>query len=357
MKSSLWNKFKWLVNVYKELRKNSYPLTTKGTKMMMGALISAPSTSLIIQFLIPEGYLISSIDVTANEASFIAIALCVLTWLLGLALIIFELRNVTNTARNSARVLITGLPGTSNNFPNNILTKAEQMLAREAIELSVPESMTGLHDYQIERYNAELCVNLFTRFILHDDCNRLYIGGLARIPFLVSYGAFLRNVTAQIAYFDKFHRDGSWRLLDDEDNNISFSDYQLPLPNDGGDVGIAIGFSAPISVEQLPEELKEHTTILQPNTGEDRNLIQNQDNLQRVSETVRCLIEELSRKPSCKRIHLFLSVQSTLAIELGRRFQEGTQCNWVIHNFNFESKSYNWAIELSKDGIKQISPV
>ena len=320
---------------------------------MIGALISAPSTGLIIQFLIPEEFLMSSIDITANEASFIAIILCILTWLLGLALIIFELRNVTNTARKSARVLITGLPGTSNHFPNSILSKAEQMLAREPIELSVQESVTGEHDSQIERYNAELCVDLFKRFILHDYCNKLYIGGLARIPFLVSYGAFLRNITAQVTYFDKFHLDGSWRLLSDEDKDISFTDYQITTPNDNGDVGIAIGFSAPITVEQLPSELKKHTTILQPNSGDYRNLIQNQDNLQRVTETVRDLIEVLSRKPSCKRIHLFLSVQSTLAIELGRRYQEGTQCNWVIHNFNFDNKKYDWAVELSKKGIKE----
>lgn len=354
MKSSVWSKIKWLINVYRELRKNSYPLTSKGTKLMTCALISAPSTGLIIQFLIPEEYLISSINVTANEASVVALAICILTWLLGLALIIYELRNVTNTARKSARVLITGLPGTSENFPNLILTKAEQRLAREAIELSLIESENGQHSYQIERYNAELCVDLFKRFILHDDCNRLYIGGLARIPFLVSYGAFLRNVTAQITYFDKFHRGGDWKLLDDEDNNVVFSNFQLEAPNSAGDVGLAIGFSTPISIEQLPDKLKNHTAILQPEVLGDRNLIKNQENLQRISETVRCLIEKLSRTPSCKRIHLFLSVQSTLAIEIGRRFQEGTQCNWVIHNFDFESKTYNWALELSKGGIKQV---
>ena len=355
MNNSFWSKLKWIINVYRELRKNSYPLTTKGTKLMIGALISAPSTGLIFQFLIPEKYLISSINITSNEASFIALAMCIMTWFLGLALIIFELRKVTSSARESARVLITGLPGTSIHFPNNILTKAEQVLAREAIELSVPESSTSQLDYQINRYNAELCVDLFKRFILHDNCNKVYIGGLARIPFLVSYGAFLRNVTAKVTYFDKLHRNGDWVLLDDEDKEISLVDYQLPSPNKEGDVGIAISFSSQISIKQLPVNLQEHTTFLQAENGEDRNLIQNQENLQRISETVRNLIEKLSRIQTCKRIHLFLSVQSTLAIELGRRYQEGTQCNWVIHNFDYPNKEYNWAIELSKEGIKEFN--
>jgi len=59
--------------------------------------------------------------------------------------------------------------------------------------------------------------------------------------------------------------------------------------------------------------------------------------------------------PNCNRVHLFLSVQSALAIEIGRRYQEGTQQNWVIHNFDPSSKSYNWALELSKSGVSAYS--
>lgn len=356
MKSSWFEKFKWLISVIKEMRKNSYPLTTKGVKLMLYSLASAPASGILIQFLIPEKFIINTIDISVNEATFLAIGLCALTWLIGLALIIFELRLVTNAARKSARVLITGLPGTSTDFPSEVLDKAEQRLAREPIELSIEESSSYDHSGQVTRYNAELCVDLFKRFILHNDCQKLYIGGLARIPFLVAYGAFLRNITSQVLYFDKFHRKGNWNLLNQENCDIKFSNYKLITDaNENGDIGVAIGFSAPISNEQLPIQLAGFTTILKPNTNIARNLIKNQENLEQISEAVRDIIDELSRQPTCKRIHLFLSVQSSFAIELGRRYQEGTQCNWVIHNYDFDQKKYNWALELSKSEVKEFT--
>ena len=52
-------------------------------------------------------------------------------------------------------------------------------------------------------------------------------------------------------------------------------------------------------------------------------------------------------------MHLFLSIQSSLAIELGRCYQEGTHKNWVIHNFDAQAGEYNWAVELSKSGIQE----
>ena len=56
---------------------------------------------------------------------------------------------------------------------------------------------------------------------------------------------------------------------------------------------------------------------------------------------------------NCNKIHLFLSVQSTLALDIGKRYQEGIHKNWVIHNFNANKGMYDWAIELSKSGISE----
>lgn len=356
LESNWWSKLKYIINVIRELRKNSYPLTTKGVKLMLGSILATPSIGLLIHLMFPEGWVISSIDFSASDVSFITTTLGILTWIIGAGLIIIEVSLVKSSARKTAKILITGLPGTSNDFPSEVLTQAEKFDARETVFLSVNE-IDGLdHAKQIAMYNSELTVDLFKRFILHQDCQKIYIGGLTRIPFLVAYGAFLRNVSAKISYFDKFHRDASWKILNQEDKDITFSNFHLEKqPNDTGDLGIAVGFSGIIETKQLPNKLQNCTTILKANTETSRNLIQNQENLQRISETVRDIIEELSSVPDCKQVHLFLSVQSTLAIEIGRRFQEGTQRNWVIHNFNFQKAKYEWAIELSKEGIKSFT--
>ncbi|MBB1339291.1 SAVED domain-containing protein [Pseudoalteromonas sp. SR44-2] len=252
-------------------------------------------------------------------------------------------------ARNTARVLIAGLPGVSDDFPTGILSKSEQRSAREVIVLSVQDNDI---EKQVERYNAEVCVDLFKRFVLHHQCEKLYIGGLARIPFLVAYGVFLRNVS-NITYFDKMHGSTDWRILDNEDVNIQLSNTEsLPKADENGNVGLAVGLSTPILQDQLPFEFKNNTAILSSTTLVERNLVLNQENLQRLSSSLLATIDVLSRDPKVRRIHLFLSVQSSLAIEIGRKFQEGIHKTWVIHNFNGNEGHYEWALELSGKGVE-----
>ena len=256
-------------------------------------------------------------------------------------------------ARNTARVLITGLPGTSNDFPRDLLSRAEISRARELILLSTTERLNHLEN-QIVRYNSELNVDLFKRFVLQESCEKLYIGGLARLPFLVAYGAFLRNVTAEIVYFDKMHRNSKWELLNKPNDSVVFSKYDYcPTPNSSGEIGIAIGFSTVIDQSQLPDSIQENTLILRPEIVNGRNLVQNQENLQNISSNLVEIIDQMSALSNCKTIHLFLSVQSSLAIEIGRRFQEGIHKEWVIHNFDAPEGKYNWALKLSKDGIEE----
>jgi len=99
---------------------------------------------------------------------------------------------------------------------------------------------------------------------------------------------------------------------------------------------------------------KKNTIFVSSNISNHRNLIKNQDNLQRISEKIQMIIDELSNKDNCKKIHLFLSVQSTLALDIGRKYQEGIHKNWIIHNFNASREKYSWAIELSKGGLSRL---
>ena len=104
----------------------------------------------------------------------------------------------------------------------------------------------------------------------------------------------------------------------------------------------------------MPVDIHEHIINISPSIKNERNLIKNQDNLQEISKKIGTLIDKLSALPNCKRIHLFLSVQSALAIEIGRKYQEGTHKNWVIHNYDAQSGRYIWALELSKTGFLRV---
>jgi hypothetical protein len=273
---------------------------------------------------------------------------------IGGGLIFSELKSKT---RYTSKLLVASLPRVSREFPENVLDPAEKEFCRESVVLG--QSVSG-DDEHIERqaqfYNAEFLVDILNRFVVQEDCKKLYIGGLARIPFLIAYGYMLKNLKCAIVYFDKFHKNSTWRLLDEEDIKIGieFSETIEVQPSSSGDVGLAIGFSTQINRGQLPVHLREHTFIASSNQSTDRNLIKNQENLVRVSNEICKVIDKLSHKEGCKKIHLFLSVQSTLAIDIGRRYQEGTHKNWVIYNFSPDSDSYSWALELSRTGVKYV---
>lgn len=346
LSSDTFEKIKWFVNALFTFKKSSYPLTQIGAKLIVGT----PILSILAKINFPKGFVISSLEFDSGETSLLLTSIGIIT---GLTLIYVEL---FSNARHTARVLITGLPGTNTPFPEEVLSKTEARKAREAVQLGTEEDKGSL-DTQITRFNSEVCVDLFNRFIVHDNCKKLYIGGLARVPFLVAYGTLLRTLTAEVVYFDKFQRDGKWKKLQEENKKITLKyDKLISTTNTNGDIGIAIGFTTPINSTQLPEALQNYTTIISPSLESERNLIQNQVNLESISSEVQSIIDKLSASNNVKRIHLFLSVQSSLAIQIGRKYQEGIHRNWIIHNFNPGTASYEWALEIKKEGVSEFSP-
>lgn len=349
LESSFFEKFKWFVKGLFSFLKSSHPLAKTGAWMIVCGLIPSPLAAIAIQIVLPEDFLVNEVKYSADDASIYSMLTGFFIALIGLLLIYTEL---SSNARHTARVLITGLPGTNTHFPEEILTTTESKKAREPVQLGIEEDKGAL-DSQITRFNSEVCVDLFNRFIVHDKCKKLYIGGLARIPFLVAYGSLLRNLTAEVVYFDKFHKTSKWKTLKEENKRISLkSENLINTPNVNGDIGIAVGFTTQINKLQIPEGLRNHTTLISASSKSDRNLIQNQENLESISSEIQNIIDALSAIDNVKKIHLFLSIQSSLAIQIGRRFQEGTHRNWVVHNFNADKGAYDWSIEIDRKEIR-----
>ncbi|MBL4775232.1 MAG: SAVED domain-containing protein [Mariprofundus sp.] len=350
----LWNKIKWLFLYYAEIRKKSFPLAILGTKIVLGSLAVFSVEGFIINLMFPEGLQFKQFQFSSGDISLYSMIIGTLGFIGGFWLIWVDIEKLQKQIRRTARVLITGMFGTSKRFPNELLSKSEQIDSREVIELGEEEQSEAI-DKQITIYNAEQAVQIYKRFILNHDCSKVYLGGLTRVPFLVAYGACFRAVSAKVIYFDRFHRGGDWKLLNDEDESISIAEYDIGKlrPDAKGNVGLALGFSTAIQKGQLPEFIADHTLMLVPNIQTDRNLVKNQDNLHQISGKVQKIIDHLSSLSGCKKIHLFLSVQSTLGLDIGKRYQEGIHKNWVIHNFNSTLSKYDWAIELSKEGVSR----
>ncbi|WP_038181411.1 SAVED domain-containing protein [Vibrio rhizosphaerae] len=349
----MWERFKWLFVTALKFKRTSYPRTKWGVRACIASLGTGLFSVGVLNMKLESGYIVDTLSLAGTEPSLYAMYLSVALFILG-AMLIFSEWN--QKLRHTARVIISAMPGVSTDFPDEVLEPSEKAFCREPVHLGVPQTMSENIEQQIRRYNAELEVDIFKRHILQDKGQKLYIGGLARIPFLVAYGAMLRNLSAEILYFDKFHSNGGYALLCDEYTGIKLKESPLvDRVSDSGDAAIAIGLSTPINFCQIPEEFQNSITMLDSEQDASRNLIKNQRNLQEMSAKIGEIIDRLSAIPGCKKIHLFLSVQSALAIEIGRRYQEGTQQNWVIHNFDPSSQSYTWAVELSRSGISVYS--
>jgi hypothetical protein len=354
LKSSKWEKFKWLWRTFWSLKRTPYPRSKWGTGLIIVS-IGFPLLNIgLIAVEFSSEDITSSLSYIDKEDSFLSGALALLGVLSGMALIYSEWNN---TSRSIAKVLISSMPNTNLEFPEALLDPAEKEFFREPIILGVPSSSTENIEDQIKLYNAELTANIFNRFIIHYKCKKLYIGGLARVPFLVSYGSLLRNTGIDVQFFDKSHKgQRDWTLLNEEKTNLTYHvKHENATSNDNGDIAIAVAFTSPITEEQIPQALKGHTLFINPSGLAERNLIENLETLREAASFISSKIDELSQHINARRIHLFLSIQAPLALAIGQRYQEGMHKKWVIHNFNAENWQYEWGLELSSSGVRSFN--
>lgn len=263
----MWNKIKWLISLYVELQKKSYPLVRLGTHLILRTPFVVGGLDLVIAFAFPSPYSIFGIEFTLSTLSYISIGLALIIMIIGLLLIYFGIKSVRNQARKTARVLIVSMLGESAHFPNDILFESEKVDSREPIELGLPEGGDYISQ-SIKMFNSELMVDIYHRFILHQDCKKVFLGGRARIPFLVAYGSCFRNISAKVVYYDQLHQNGKWSLLNDEDKQIKleYDDIDSVEPNNNGEIGVALGFTTSIENHQLPQDIQNNTLFISPNT-------------------------------------------------------------------------------------------
>lgn len=346
-----WEKFKWLVEQVKQMKKKSAPFATLGVKLILGALTLFSIGGIAFYILLPPEFYINEIKYTNNEISTYSLNIGLFIILMGILMILFEAYNYRK-ARKTSKIIINGMKNGFNKFPIEILSYEEKNNSRDTINIGMIEEVDNLAK-QIQYYNSEKQIDLYNRFIFNDEVENLYICGISRVPFLVAYGACLKG-NVSVKYIEREHSTNKSFFLDDVNQKINIikMNEQIELSEDG-DIGIAIGFTSKIHKEHLPKKLKEHTLFIKPSLEEDRLLIKNQDNLIEIVKKIQKIIDGYSSNSLCKKIHLFLSIQTSFAIELGRHFQEGIHKNWVIHNFDGSEGEYSWALEISKDFLKK----
>lgn len=346
-----WERIKWVIQQIKEMKMKSAPFATLGIKLMLGSVTLFSVSGIAFHIFLPERFFINELEFTNGDISIYSLIIGGFFIAVGFLMIIFEMYNYKK-ARKTAKLIIQGMKDGYKNFPINILSYEDKNNSRDTIKVGMLESDDNL-DKQIDYYNSEKQIDLFNRFILNDEVDKLYICARARIPFLVAYGYCLKG-NVNIKYIETKHNTSDSCFLNDVNNNIDIIKNNNVVSSNSGDIGLAISFTSEIQKNHLPSNLQEHTQFVSSSNGTGRLLISNQDNLREVVNKIVSIIDDLSlRVEGTQRIHLFLSVQTSFAIELGRNFQEGMHKNWIIYNFNGTEGKYTWALKLEKEKISR----
>lgn len=337
--------FKQLFNWWWALKKRVHPYIRTGlTLIFIGVSILPSAINLIFTIALPKKWPIEKISTALNDPSPIMYVPAIVLICFGIWLIIRGVQVKDAGLREYCAIYIRGLPGQKDNFPVDSLDIAHKKSTREAIRFDI--ITTSLKEIENTLQSDRRQIQQHT---YHHGCADVYIAGLARIPVLVAYGSMFRNANAHLIFLDHIHKSRTWKVMDDlptEVELISTFDSESISPSEREEIGIALAFTTPIYAIDLPVDLKDHTLIYSLNTGYHHNSFVNQQEMIDVINHIISVITRLSK--CCKRIHLFLAVQAPVAIELGLRYQDGIHRDWVIHNFDGASGSYNWHLTLGK---------
>ncbi len=119
---------------------------------------------------------------------------------------------------------------------------------------------------------------------------------------------------------------------------------KLKIDKRVSDLAVTIEFTSEIIMNELPLCLQKSLTRIQPTVPQIHNLIKSETALKRIVEKIVNQLVQLSKR--CDRLHLFISAQSSVVFELGRRYQDGMIGNITIYQYVPTRKGYPWAISL-----------
>ncbi|RTL10391.1 MAG: SAVED domain-containing protein [Neisseriaceae bacterium] len=256
-------------------------------------------------------------------------------WLLYLFWYVYSIK------KSEVAVYLNGITQVVEDFPKYIFSRIRSLTIKSVIFGCDKSSTT---EKLIEQLYLDY--GTFNTLISNKKIEKLYVGGLCRIPFLCAYGAFFHNISAEIVMIEKFH-DGKWTFLNDKtmrSQKIQIDTVNSKLNSDN-EIALLVSFSLPIDISSIPSKLQNSYSHMYVKNC-SRNLFMDTKS---INQAVNTIIQEIDRinstiKPSI--IHLFLSVQTTVALKIGSRIQSGMHPIIQIHNFDAQTKSYPWSLKI-----------
>lgn len=215
-----------------------------------------------------------------------------------------------------------------------------------------------MEDYD---YNQKL----MNKRTLNKNSKKVYVGALGSFPYLFLIGSLFRNAYSHMIILDYDRHasgGGKWyklTLLNEREEkithnlmyqNITIEERIQELNKSNNDeVAIALNYTFQINIDAIPEYLQNNILHLKHSYGIGHDKLSNE-------EIQRELLNELSTYMASlwskhKKIHLFVSAQSSICINIGKSYMNNAHGVLILHNYDNNSKTYNWSIEYNRGEI------
>jgi len=245
--------------------------------------------------------------------------------------------------------------------PREVIPNSEKY---DCIEINLKNIDSYIKDDVIQNYyfNKEL---IQTR-TLNKNSKKIYIGALGSFPYLFLLGSLFRNAysNVEVLDFNRHKNGGKWYKLPLLHEGEKLITHKLTIPsgqsieniinnfninNKNNEVGIALGYTFTTNKNAIPKALKDNTLFLETSLGTGHDILS--------SEEVQTeLLKELSNYMALlwnghNKIHLFVSAQASMCINIGKMYMNNAHGLLVIYNYDNKSRLYNWSIEFNKGNL------
>lgn len=277
---------------------------------------------------------------------------------IGIIMLIHRYITIKNNAVSLAYGI--GIKGMNIHTPLEAIPKYERFDCIE-IDLETIDSYDRNTVIENYKFNKKLLENR----IQNKSSKKIYVGALGSFPYLFLLGSLFRNAYSNVSILDYSRHangGGKWYKLpfisnkNEDIHHVLVSgdmtiDKKIQELNDKDnvEVGIALGYTFSSNINAIPSELQDNILYLNHSYGIGHDMLSNE-------ESQRRLLYELSTYMASlwshhQKIHLFVSAQASVCINIGKSYMNNAHGVLVLHNYDNSSKTYNWSIEFDRGEI------
>lgn len=182
------------------------------------------------------------------------------------------------------------------------------------------------------------------------DLTTVY-GGLTSVPYTFLTGVLLDD-EGVIKTYDWDRTQESWRVLDGDDDQVSFEVTGLDTTTSSDEVVLALAFSYPINEADLETTFSHRVVRLTlDEMSSDAHWSEQKQN--RLAQQFLEVIKKLSAQ-GIRCIHLVMAAPNSVVFTFGRRYDKRNLPEIVVYQYERgKSPAYPWGIAMPVSGVER----